>query len=642
MCGIAGAIGFGGRRISPVAVQRMVTCIGHRGPDGQGSWHDASGSVALAHTRLAILDTTPLGRQPMTSANGRYVIVYNGEIYNFLEIAGELKRAGYELRTHSDTEVILAAYEAWGGEMLHKFNGMWALAIFDAEKEELFLSRDRYGVKPLYYYSDSECFVFASEIKAIQNAIPERVQPNTEFLNSLVRYELGAYGSGGSYLRQVTSLSPGANISVLNGNVAEARWYRLPPVEVPKRFESQVEQMRALLIDACQLRLRSDVPVATCLSGGVDSGSIVSILGREHPDRNSRSSHFSHRSFTAAFPGTELDESQDARLVADVAGMQFDSYVITAPAPADIEAAMNACDGPMPALSFYPIWKLYRHIKDSGITVTIDGQGADEMLGGYYLGYPALRGAWQTRNVAWMRDVANTYGALHVNGKEWIRNDLAAWRRNTGAEIDQALKRPLKRMLAGMSLYDAARLVPRPKDSPYPWVSEEFSTQHNELTTALLKQFFFNPLPFLLHQYDRCSMASGVECRMPFMDYRIVEFVFSLPLSSKIGGGYTKRVLREAMKGLLPDAVRTKRIKTGFNAPFDSWMKGPLRPWLVDQVSSRSFTENSFFDGKSTAATVREYPDSINENDIWAKVHIAWWLERSRHDSSAGTESILG
>ena len=184
MCGIAGVIGFEGRRVSSGALSRLLEPIEHRGPDGEGGWVDASGSVALGHTRLAILDTTEAGRQPMTCDDGRYVIVYNGEIYNFLELARDLRRAGYELRTHSDTEVILAAYRAWGADMLDKFNGMWALAIYDVEKQELFLSRDRYGVKPLYYYSDRECFVFASEVKAIQNAIPERIGPDP---NTFVR-----------------------------------------------------------------------------------------------------------------------------------------------------------------------------------------------------------------------------------------------------------------------------------------------------------------------------------------------------------------------------------------------------------------------------------------------------------------------
>jgi len=629
MCGIAGIFAFGGRKVAPAAIQALTRAIVHRGPDGEGKWFSRDRSIALGHRRLAVLDPSPAGAQPMSSHDERYVIVYNGEIYNFLEIARELKALGCRVDTASDTEVILLAYQVWGEDMLRRFNGMWALAIVDTERQSVFLSRDRFGVKPLYFYQDNECFVFASEVGAIQALIPDRVEPDQQFLGRLASFDFAPFGDGQTHLAQVKAVPAGFNLRVSDGQSKMGRWYSLPSAAVARRFSGQVTQFRELLVDACRLRLRSDVPVATCLSGGMDSSSIVSLLGREQGDCGIRADNFTHRSFTAAFPGTELDESADACLVAQAAGMEFDRCVITPPDAAELERAMAACDGPMPSLSFFPIWKLYRHIKDAGISVTIDGQGADEMMGGYYLGYPALRGAWQSRNIPWMVDVARTYSMLHPDGGEWIRNDWNQWRRVTRSESDQALKLPLKKVLSKLSLYDRRRL----EDQAAPPVWQTGAVHpgtRNELASALRRQFFGTPLPFLLHQYDRASMASGVECRMPFMDYRLVEFVFSLPLTALVGGGYTKRILRHSMRGLMPETIRTNRRKTGFNAPYTQWFDSGLREWLLDQVNDHSFASSDLFDGKGIQESVLSGSARTDERSIWPAVHTAWWAAQSK------------
>lgn len=630
MCGLAGIVSLRGQRVSPEAIERMTAAVAHRGPDGSGYWFNDDRTVALGHRRLAILDLSSAGAQPMTSPDGRYVMVYNGEIYNFLEIARELAAGGVSLRGGSDTEVILHAYARWGTDMFRRFNGMWSLAIYDTVRREVLLSRDRFGVKPMYYYVDGEVVAFASEIQAIERLIPDRVTPNAEFISGLTAFDTSVFASGRTYLNEVKSLPAGFNLRLADGRTDEAQWYRMEPTPVDRSFNAQVAAFRDLLADACHIRLRSDVPVATCLSGGVDSGSIVSLLGREKASEVPRFPPFSHRSFTAAFPGSELDETADAKLVAESAGMDFDVHVINPPDADQLERAMAACDGPMPALSFYPIWKLYSHIREAGITVTMDGQGADEMLGGYYLGFPALRGGWQARNPLRMRDLARTYEALNPNAQKWMRSDWARWKRVTAAEIDQAVKRPVKKALSMFSLYDAARLE-RETTTPLPaWAGGTHAFEANELAIALWNQFFVTPLPFLLFQYDRCSMASGVECRMPFMDYRLVEYVFSLPLGSRIGHGYTKRILREAMKGILPDKVRENRTKTGFNAPFTQWMSGPLREWLMDQTTSAGFRQNPLFDGRAAASAIEASPGNASERGTWGFVHAAWWHTHSR------------
>jgi asparagine synthase (glutamine-hydrolysing) len=641
MCGLAGIVAFRGQKISPRAIERITGAVSHRGPDGAGFWFSDDRTVSFGHRRLSILDLSSAGSQPMTTADGRFVMIYNGEIYNFLEIARELEQLGDRLRSASDTEVILLAFERWGSDMLKRFNGMWSLAIYDTVARELFLSRDRYGVKPMYYYADQECLVFASEVQAIERLIPDRVTPNAEFMSGLTRFDVSQYAVENTYLNEVKALLPGFNLRVAHNRLETEQWYRLEPVGVERGFTAQVEQFRELFVDACRIRLRSDVPVATCLSGGVDSGSIVSVLGREKASEAPRFPPFSHRSFTAAFPETELDETADARLVAASANMTFDAQVVEMPTPDELETAMSFCDGPMPALAFYPIWKLYRHVRESGITVTLDGQGGDEMLGGYYLGVPALRGAWQTGNMLWMRDVAATYGGLNPHAPEWMRNDWQRFKRETVSRVDQAVKRPVKKALAMISLYDKSRLRAQAPELPPRWAGGVHARERNSLALALWRQFFVSPLPFLLYQYDRCSMASGVECRMPFMDYRLVEYVFSLPLSSKIGHGYTKRILREAMKGILPEKIRTNRTKTGFNAPFKQWFSGPLRTWLLDQSSSESFLQNSFFDGRKVRQALAN-PAASSERESWGHVHVAWWLAQSGTRAQQRTELFAG
>lgn len=628
MCGISGI-----RRQTPVnraEIADLTRNIEHRGPDGIGHWISGDKQTALGHSRLSILDLSHAADQPMTSSSGRYTIVFNGEVYNFVELSRELQDHGYSFSTSSDTEVILAALEQWGTDALPRFNGMWALAIYDAQDRKLLLARDRYGVKPLYYYHDAHQFVFASEIQAIGRFIDRKVSANETFLRRLVGYDTSAYGEVDTYLNGVKCLLGGFVATVDDKCHLEVRqWYRLTRVHVPPSFKSQANELRELLTDACRIRLRSDVPVATCLSGGIDSGSIVSLLAEIGKEGAYRSEQFSHRSFTAAFPGTSLDETAAAEMLARQKGMNLDVHVIECPTPQELERAMSACDGPMPALAFYPIWKLYEHIKQSGISVTLDGQGADEMLGGYYLGFPALRGAWQAQRPFWAMDLYRTYKALSPNAGEWIQNDLRAMWRHAKADIDQALKRPVKNLLKTCGLYS-----PKPAKGASPpqrpvYIAESDSDCGNWLGHALWQQFFSNPLPFLLHQYDRCSMASGVECRMPFMDYRIVEFIFSLPLDSRIGGGYTKRVLREAMRGILPEETRTNRLKTGFNAPFNNWLRGPLREWTEDLIASRTFLDNTLFDGNELRRDFHEKCDSdsttIDERKLWPCLHIAWW-----------------
>lgn len=620
MCGIVGIIRQSAPAVHRVEAERFANALSHRGPDGMGIWLSADSRVALGHTRLSILDLSHAASQPMVSAESGHAIAFNGEIYNFIELRAELEQAGFRFQSNSDTEVLLHGWRHWGLSLFPRLNGMWAFAIFDRESGETLLCRDRFGVKPLYYHHSSEQFLFASEVQAIDRFTRNCLELDPAFYAPLKQLEVGV----GTHLRGVNAVLPGTFLIVRrDGTIQEQQWYRLGAVVVPQRFEEQVEAFRELIADACLLRLRSDVPVATCLSGGIDSGSIVSLLNTQ-TRYEARFPGFNHRSFTAAFPGTDLDETAAAKMLAEVHGVSLDVKVMECPGVEDFERALAACDGPMPTMAFFPIWKLYQHVRQQGILVTLDGMGPDEMLGGYFAGAEAIRGAWQLRDPRWFVDVYGTYAALYENGGAWMKRELIQFSR----ELGSAGKQRLRQAIGMRATAPIKELPPLP-----PWVPEGHPHRNNPFARLLWHQFFAAPLPFFLHQYDRCSMANGIEARMPFMDYRVVEFAYSLPLQTKVGGGYTKRVLREAVKGILPDTIRLNRRKTGFNAPFVQWLQGPLSGWAREIASTPEFVDNPCFDGITLSRTILKEgiqgSGATQEREVWPALHLAWW-QRNR------------
>ena len=622
MCGIAGIIKFNGSSISTNEIDELTDSLAHRGPDGRGTWFNQNKNIALGHRRLSILDLSIAGQQPMVSHNEKFVIALNGEIYNFIEIKQTLLDKGYIFKSETDTEVILTAYQEWGLTMLDRFNGMWAAAIYDVHRDKLILTRDRFGVKPLYYYWDGNELAFASEVQALHKYLGKQASINEETIHDILDFNQAYHGTERTYLNEVKSLGAGTNLILEKSIISIERWYQLKLQSVPKSFKAQAEKLKDLLTDACKIRLRSDVPVGTCLSGGVDSGAISSLISTFNANDDARFSNFSHRSFCAGFPGVSFDETKDAKRLAKQLDINLDVEIVNAPDALFLEEAMNKTDGPMPAFAFFPIWQLYRYIKKQNITVTLDGQGADEMLGGYFMAYDAMKGALDLCNLSWFFDVKRTYSCLHERAYSWVKNDIKHLKKIIYINFKQALKLPLKKLLSVFNLYNF-------KNNKFESIASKYF--NNNLDKALSKQFFVTPLPFLLHQYDRASMANGIECRMPFMDYRVVEYIFSLPPKSKVGNGYTKRVLREALDGVLPDETRLNKTKTGFNAPTNEWFKTDLNEWFIKQIKSKSFLENPYFDGKAISNEFLNVLNTEKAEDykwkFWAYTHVNYWLD---------------
>jgi asparagine synthase (glutamine-hydrolyzing) len=569
MCGIFGVVGH----VSLELAGRCLDRLAHRGPDGRGLL--ALPGCVLGHRRLSILDVSDAGAQPMLSPCGRYAMVYNGEVYNYRELRAELEAKGEVFRTGTDSEVVLRALMLHGPKALERMNGMWALALWDTVERRLFLSRDRFGKKPLFWAHTPQGLCFASEMKALLPLLPTRT-PHPELTRSsrrIMSYE----ATEECLITEIRRFPAGCWATTRGEDLTPVRWWlTLDHLEtVPTSFTAQAERFRELFLDACRLRMRSDVPLGVALSGGFDSSATLCAMahiagqirpGEPTPDwRNA---------FTAGFPGTPLDETEKAALTARHAGALLHQVPQN---PADIPHTLlrdlwllEEQHLTLPS----PFVRLYQAVRAQGVKVTLDGHGADECLAGY--GFDFLQAMHDAGPVYWP-GIAQTY-----------RNSLPRHPQFPRPSIGTLLWRHLRN-----------RAAQRP--------AQAFGGPHQEhpawqgmgrLGRILYHSFHHTILPTLLRNYDRYAMAAGVEVRMPFMDHRLVSYCFSLPWNSKVRGGFSKAVARQGLRGIVPDAIRLDTVKLGFNAPMADWVRGPLRIFFQDTVSSRSFRESDLVDQK--------------------------------------------
>lgn len=575
MCGIFGYVGHLPR---PVAEVSLMT-LAHRGPDGDGLWQ--SEEITLGHRRLAILDLSDGGRQPMAYGEGRYRITFNGEIYNFLELKAELSANGHRFVSDTDTEVILAAYAQWGPDCLHRFNGMWAFAIWDDKEKCLFLARDRFGKKPLFYRHVSGAFAFASEMKAIFPLMDE-IRPSSDF----------AWMSSNHFLYETTDKClidgirrfPAGHYGFLkNGRLTLSRyWNTLDHLEeVPKRYEDQLERFRDLFVDACRIRMRSDVPVGTALSGGLDSSATICTMAHiaqcGDMARERISSDWQH-AFVATFPGTPLDESVFARKVTDHVGIKASFLEIDPLKCIDSIDDMLYKFEELYFTSPIPMVQLYAGMREAGVFVTVDGHGADELLAGYTF------------------SLAHAFSDCGLNPKS-VSSIKTAYRESfpSGEVQFKATGAHDITYLNHMARHVAKRLLGRRGER----CRDDLHPNYQRLSHLNRHLYILTHdtiLPTLLRNYDRYSMINGVEIRMPFMDYRIVTYAMSLPWSAKIRDGYTKRIIRDAVGPFMPADIAFRRTKIGFNTPIVDWMKNDLREYFLDTVHSNAFATSSLID----------------------------------------------
>lgn len=601
MCGIFGYLGF-----LPEQQARICTDkIRHRGPDGSGIWH--SNEITLGHRRLSILDLSDQAKQPMPSRDQRYWITFNGEIYNFVELRGELESLGYRFRSTSDTEVILAAYDAWGEVCQLKFNGMWAFAIWDTWNKSLFLSRDRFGKKPFFYaYLPDGALAFASEMKAIFPLL-SAVRANVSLVRDTTRI-LQYESTEECVVEGIKRFPAGHCATVSDGRLKLRRWWNtlehLP--DISSKYEDQVEQFRELFLDACRIRMRSDVPLGTALSGGLDSSATISCMAHvaTHGKTTRMGNSWQH-AFVASFPGTSLDEAHYAKLVTDSLGI--DSTVIEI----DPIKGLDKLDEYLYLFedlfisSPIPFMQTYGAVKEQGVSVTLDGHGADELFGGYPFDcLHALSDAGLNLHQAYniMQTYHHAYGQngnLATIPKWHLRKWLGRVRKTSGAVVSMDANHPRYKSLDNLN-------------------KQLYQSTHTTI------------LPTLLRNYDRYSMANGVEIRMPFMDHRIVTFAFSLPWSSKVRGGFTKAIVRDALSPFMPGEIAYRKTKIGFHSPMVDWMQGPLRAFMLDMVGSQAFLQSQLINGPVLAADIRRVVADQNAKftdgeRVWAEISPYLW-----------------
>jgi asparagine synthase (glutamine-hydrolysing) len=653
MCGITGNWGYAGGASSADEFRAFTDSLAHRGPDGRGLEHFASDRLWLGHRRLAILDVSDRGRQPMSYADGRYWLTFNGEIYNFIELRESLRQLGHRFVSESDSEVVLAAYAEWGAECQLRFNGMWALAIWDARDKRLFLSRDRFGVKPLHYADVNGSFWFASELKAFRQLSWCRGGLDEQVLAETLRNVVGQECTPHTVLPGVKRLPGGHCMTVGQDGTHIVQWWNtlehLP--QPPADIAGQSEKFREIFLDACRLRLRSDVAIATSLSGGLDSSAVacaISELGRrgavDHVPEDWQ------RAFVACFPGTGLDERSYAEHIVAHTGMRAHySTVDVSVAVQEIEKVIFDLED----VWYVPLvgaWSIYREMRRCGMRVSLDGHGADEFLGGYhFFVQAAIEEQFGTafrlgRYLDLNRVRAGLAGGTRVGGSGellghgGIASDLKSLaRRGVTHTLEQlGVLDPIKAVRARgrswlLGVSPAEPILP-------PWAGSRGISGNNasqqgpkgaSAQQKMLYDFFHaSVLPTFLRCIDRASMAHGIEVRMPFMDWRLVTFGFALPDESKIGGGYTKRILRTAMQDLMPDPIRLRTKKVHFSSPIGDWARQGLGSWLLDISASQAFREASAWNGRAAALAVEQaVAGNASIDPVWPIIN-AYVLQR--------------
>lgn len=604
MCGIAGYIRRDSAPADNATITRMTSAVSHRGPDADGIY--LSGVVAFGHRRLSILDLSESGRQPMESRSGDLAITYNGEVYNYIELRDELSSFGFEFQTATDTEVILAAYEKWGTGCVERFNGMWSFAILDKRNNLVFCSRDRFGVKPFYYIDRPDVFAFGSEIRQLLGFMHE-VRANRDTLQTFLVTGLADAGDD-CFFEGVRRLSGGHSLTydLATHRVEVKKYYELRhDKSVAALSESEaLDRFSKLLNSAVELRLRSDVKVGTCLSGGLDSSTVADAGSRIY--RLESDSKFS--AITAVSEDPSNDESNFAQQVVDCADLQ---WFPVKPDYSDFRSALSAVvraqEEPFGSPSIVMQYFVMKTARDNGITVLLDGQGGDETLLGYEKYYVAhiasvARKAGPLAALSELKRVSannSKMNALNI-GKYLIAGSFAGLRYNYYKRVHNYIRThqgiPVKlRELAAAS-----------------W--DDFRLQRLDITST--------NLPILLRYEDKNSMAHGIEARLPFLDYRLVEFCLSLPVDFKIRDGWTKWILRKFISGKLPDAITWRKYKFGFEAPDNIWLRAHHDE--MKAVVGRSSLIASIADMKKLAARY----DRLDNRSRWRLYSVALWEQQ--------------
>lgn len=614
MCAISGIAAFKGPGVQEAALRKMTGALRHRGPDDEGYFLDPKGKVALGHRRLSIIDLST-GHQPVFNEDGRLAVVFNGEIYNYLELRSELEKKGHRFSTRSDTEVILHLYEERGADCVERLRGMFAFALWDGRNDELFLARDRAGKKPIYYAVADGVFYFASEIQALYE-IPEiskEIDDDAIDLYLTYSYIPSPY----SIYRAIRKLPPAHYLRFNADGLTVGRYWR-PDYSRKIRidYEEAKQELVRILSRSVELRLISDVPLGAFLSGGIDSSAVVALM--------SRFSSQPVKTFSIGFPDKEYNELAYARQVAERFRTEHHEFMVE-PNHLDVLFEIVRHYGePYGDSSALPTWYLSR-ITRKYVTVALNGDGGDELFGGY----------------AWYPVIHRFNQAAHPISRKLIRylhplgKGLLPRRINRGfelleqgeAERFQTLRSYMDRAQRGALYHEQFRRRLRGRAEEYLCQLYD-ETLPDDYDRSFCADFLSYLPEDLLVKVDRASMAHGLECRSPFLDQELVEFSCGLPPEWKIQGGRSKRILKDAVADWFPDGF-LDRPKMGFSVPIGKWFRGELKPFIWDKLLQGPLTRRSLLDAESVKALLMEHERGLrnHETRLWNMLMLSLWFE---------------
>jgi asparagine synthase (glutamine-hydrolysing) len=630
MCGIAGYVGL---EADPDLLRRMNLAQRHRGPDDHGTFIDRT--VGLAHQRLSVIDAEG-GRQPMTADDGRFTLVYNGEVYNYPDLRDELVALGRTFHTDSDTEVVVQAYAQWGADAFDRFNGMFALAVWDRDEQTLVLARDHFGIKPLYLSrvpgaapDDADVWLFSSEIRPLLATGLVEARPDEQTLYRYLRFRVHDDGRA-TFFDGIERLLPGEMMTIAADGVQRRAFTSLREdllAASPSRDHydpSVVTDFRDALTRAVRIRLRSDVPVGTSLSGGLDSSAVVALIDELLPEAAARSVGARQNTFSAVFTGYRNDEE---RWVDDALGgreARVDGHKVrpgSADLVADLTDFVRTQEEPVISSGPYAQYCVMREASEH-VTVMLDGQGADELLAGYVPQLVVhLRRLVEQDRRAGLREIAAQRDVLAGLARGRIRGRLLAALPTRGRGAVTSLLRPT--------------FVAAHREQTYAAPSSTAT-----LRQRLVHDLFEGSLPALLRYEDKNAMRFSLEGRVPFLDLDLVRFVFAQPDDAVIGGGWNKRMLRDAVTDLLPASITRRRNKIGFTTPQNEWFH-ELREQIYAVFLSQSFASRPYFDRTEVLSAFEAWLSGTGGHDsmvFWRILNVELWL-REFIDAPADTTS---
>lgn len=631
MCGIAGAVWSDpSQAVEHATLQRMIDVLRHRGPDGEGTYSDEwrveerlSCGVALGHRRLAIIDVA-CGRQPLSNEDGSVWITFNGEIYNFLELRQRLEAAGHRFRTHSDTETLVHLYEDEGPAMLARLNGMFALAIWDSKRQQLLLARDRLGKKPLVYRHEPDRLLFASELKSLMQApgVPRDIDPFA--LDAYLTYQYVPHPR--TIFRGIAKLPPGHCALYREGRLDVQPYWRPDfNAEENRPVQDYARELRELMTSSVEMRLQSEVPLGAFLSGGVDSTIVVGLMSQllREPVRT----------FSIGFPVGEFDETRFAREAAKRFGAIHEEFQVRPNALEILPRLVWHYDEPFADSSAVPTWYVAQLTRQH-VTVALTGDGGDEL----FAGYPRYTAVWLgeqfDRLPPFLRAiVAGRYLQRLPSG---LRQK--SWRRRFKRFVEMLGLSPARRYLEWISIFGQSRRGALysdgfrdalGKEDPLDFLAAALARcDRRDAVTAVGLADLTTYLPCdLMTKVDIASMAHGLECRQPFLDYRVVELASRMPLALKFRNGRGKRILRETFADLLPDSIQ-RRAKMGFGVPLDHWFRHELQSFVREILLDRRTLQRGYFRPETISQLVEEHQQGRFNHGyrLWALLILELWL----------------